>query len=207
MDMPAIIHVVDDDPGYRSAVARLLRVSGYEVALYESAAQLFEAPEDPRLGCILLDVKMPDLNGLQLQDRLLQAGVPLPIIFLTGYGDILTSVQAIKAGAEDFLTKPVDKETLIAAIERAISRCRETQAQRIRLMALRALAAKLTPREGAVFVRVAHGKLSKEIAFELGTTVRTIKAHRQSVMHKLDAKSLLELAAVAERLGILAAPK
>jgi FixJ family two-component response regulator len=200
-----IIHVIDDDAAYRAAVARLLRKSGYEVALYESAVQLLQNPPNPGLGCILLDVMMPDLSGPQLQDRLSELGSALPIVFLSGHGDIPTSVRAIKAGAEDFLSKPVPKETLIEAIERALARCQGAQERHDRLIALRALVAKLTPREREVFAQVARGKLSKEIAFEFGIAVRTIKAHRRSVIQKLKVKSLLELVSIAEQLGILAA--
>src|SRR4030088_2687743 len=117
-----VIHVVDDDASYRTAISRLLKVSGYEVADYESAASFLRALENARPGCILLDVKMPALGGLQLQERLAELSHPWPIIFMTGHGDIPTSVRAIKAGAEDFLSKPVSKETLLKAIERALVR-------------------------------------------------------------------------------------
>ena len=126
----------------------------------------------------------------------------MPIVFLTGHGDIPTSVQAIKAGAEDFLTKPVPKDRLLDAIERALAKARSTREQQIRLNALRSLAATLTPREREVFERVVRGKLNKEIAHELGTTERTIKAHRQKVMDKIQARTFAELVSISERLGI-----
>ena len=205
--MPAVIHVVDDDASFRTAVGRLLRASGYEVMAYESAEQLLERLDDTRdPGCILLDVKIPGFSGPDLQDRLIALGSTLPIIFLTGYGDIPTTVQAIKSGAEDFLTKPVLRDTLIELIERAIAHSRVARRRDIELNALRALVATLTPREREVFALVVRGKMNKQIAFTLGTTERTIKAHRHKVMEKLKAQSLAELVSIAARLDILAEP-
>jgi len=135
---------------------------------------------------------------------LAERGFTLPIIFLTGHGDIPTTVQTMKAGAEDFLTKPVPKETLVAAIERAVARHQTTREQRDRLSALRALVATLTPREREVFERVVEGKMNKQIGHELGATERTIKAHRHKVMEKMRVQSLAELVSIAERLGIQA---
>ena len=203
--MSAIIHIVDDDQSFRKTVGRLLRTCGYDVALYESAKLLLDQmPDDARPSCILLDVQIPGLSGPELQDRLAERGSTLPIIFLTGHGDIPTTVQAIKAGAEDFLTKPVPKDKLVNAIERALARGQSNREQHSRLSALRARVATLTPREREVFERVVQGKLNKEIAFELGTTERTIKAHRHKVMEKLQARTLAELVSIAGRLGISA---
>jgi RNA polymerase sigma factor (sigma-70 family) len=199
-----VIHIVDDDESFRTAVARLLRVSGYQVALYDSAHRLLETPPGTAPGCILLDVRMPGLSGPELQARLVAAGNPLPIVFLTGHGDIPTSVRAIKAGAEDFLSKPVPKKTLIDAIQRALARSEEAREQSLRLGALRALVASLTPRESQVFALVVRGKLNKQIAHELGTSERTIKAHRHAIMQKLKVASLAEAVSIAERLGLLA---
>jgi FixJ family two-component response regulator len=201
----AVIHIVDDDASFRSAVGRLLRTSGYNVALYDSAAQLLDKLPGAGPGCILLDVQMPGLSGPQLQDRLVELGSALPIVFLTGHGDIPTSVRAIKAGAEDFLSKPVPKERLLEAIERALARYQETKQEHDRLIALRALMAALTPRENEVFALVVRGKLNKQIAYVLGTTERTVKAHRRQVMQKLQVQSLAELVSIAGRLGVLAA--
>lgn len=201
--MSALIHVVDDDESFRTMLGRLLQMSGYGVALHESAKQLMDQlPDDSRPSCILLDVQIPGLSGPELQSRLAERGSTLPIVFLTGHGDIPTSVQAIKAGAEDFLTKPVPKDQLLNAIERALARAQSTRDQQNRLGALRALVAKLTPREREVFERVVQGKLNKQIAHELGTSERTIKAHRQKVMDKIQARTLAELVSIAERLGI-----
>jgi FixJ family two-component response regulator len=200
---PPVVHVVDDDAAFRVATARLLGASGYQVALYGSASELLEKLPDGELGCILLDVKMSGLSGPQLQDRLRELGCRLPIVFLTGYGDVPTSVRAIKGGAEDFLSKPVPKKELLAAIERALDRHKEERDQDGRIAALRSLVTKLTPREMEVFALVVRGKLNKQIAHELGTAERTIKAHRQQVMEKCEVQSLADLVLIAERLGIL----
>jgi RNA polymerase sigma factor (sigma-70 family) len=200
----SVIHIVDDDASFRTAVGRLLRESGYETLAYESAQQFLERlAVDSVLGCILLDVQIPDLSGPELQHHLTKQGSTLPVIFLTGHGDIPTSVKAIKAGAEDFLTKPVAKEQLLASIERAIARHERTRQQRDRVDALRRLVGTLTPRENEVFKLVILGKMNKQIAHELGTTERTIKAHRQRVMHKLQVQSLAELVSIGERIGVL----
>ncbi len=201
--MHALVHVVDDDVSFRKSLAKLLQLSGFEVALYDSAEQLLQALPDPGLGCIILDVKMSGLSGPELQDRLAQLGSPLPIIFLSGHGDIPTTVRAVKAGAEDFLSKPIAKKELLGAIERALARCQVRLEQRDQLETLRSLVGKLTPQERKVFVMVARGHINKQIASALGITERTIKAHRQRVMQKLNAQSLLELVAIAERLNVL----
>ena len=200
--MRSVIHIVDDDASFRTAVGRLLRESGYEILVYESAQQLLERlPVNSVSGCILLDVQIPDLSGPELQDHLIKNGSTLPIIFLTGHGDIPTSVKAIKAGAEDFLTKPVARGQLLASIERAIARHETTRQQRDRVNAMRDLVGTLTPRESEVFALVILGKMNKQIAHELGTTERTIKAHRQKVMQKLQVQTLAELVSIGERLG------
>ncbi len=201
--LPTVIHIVDDDASFRTAVGGLLRGSGYEIAVYELARQLLERlPDDVGPSCILLDVQMPDLGGPELQGRLAELGSTLPIVFLTGHGDIPTTVEAIKAGAEDFLTKPVRKDKLLSAIERAISRHQKTREQLDRLTELKVLVGALTPREAEVFKLVVRGKVNKQIAFELGISARTIKAHRQRVMEKVRAQSLAELVSIAERHGI-----
>ena len=203
---PSVIHVVDDDPPFRTAVARLLRAAGYQVALYESGDHLLANPPGSGPGCVLLDMRMSGLSGLELQDRLAKVDNILPIVFLSGHGSIPMSVQAIKAGAEDFLSKPVSKATLLGAVERALARYRERREQRDRLDDLRALVATLTPREREVFALVVRGKLNKQIAYELGTSERTIKAHRHAAMEKLKVRSLAEAVAIADRLGLLATP-
>jgi FixJ family two-component response regulator len=199
------IHVVDDDAPFRTAMGRLLGACGYRVALYESAAQLLAQPMSSEPGCILLDVQMAGLTGPQLQDRLITLGNRLPIVFLTGHGDIPTSVQAIKAGAEDFLTKPVAKDKLVAVIERALVQDAQRRAQDQQHDALRARLSRLTPRENEVLAHVVRGRLNKQIAGDLGMSERTVKAHRQKVMQKCEAKSLAELVLIAEMLGIISA--
>jgi FixJ family two-component response regulator len=202
----AVIHVVDDDAPFRKAMARLLQASGYRVALYESGERLLECPPGAEPGCILLDLRMGGLSGLELQQRLAQSGHTLPIVFLTGHGDIPASVQAIKAGAEDFLSKPVGKQPLLDAVARALVRQEREREHDQRLETQRALVATLTTREREVFALVVRGKLNKQIAHALGASERTVKAHRHSIMLKLHAQSLAELVLIAERLGILAAP-
>jgi FixJ family two-component response regulator len=196
--------VVDDDASFRTAIERRLKHAGYEVETYSSAQHLLDRPpgvEKP--GCILLDVQMPGLNGLELQDRLIELGSILPIVFVTGHSDISTTVRAIKAGAEDFLTKPIPSEQMIDAIERALARCEALRSQRSKLDSIFAHLATLTPRERQVFDLIVRGKINKQIATELGTTERTVKAHRHEVMEKMQVHSLAELVSSAERLGLL----
>lgn len=200
-----VIHVVDDDSSFRSAIARLLNAAGYEVALYETSQQLLDRPPTRMSDCILLEVQMPGLSGLQLQDRLSKLGNRLPIVFLSGHADIPTSVRAIKAGAEDFLTKPVTKEHLLESIRRALDHAEEVRARSEQADALFARVASLTPRERQVFALVVRGMLNKQIAHELGTSERTVKAHRHMVMQKCGVRSVAELVMIAERTGILPA--
>jgi FixJ family two-component response regulator len=179
-------------------------LAGYDVETYSSAQQLLDRlPGADTPGCILLDVQMPGLSGLELQNRLIECGSILPIVFVTGYADAPTIVLAMKAGAEDFLTKPASSEQLIDAIERAMARNEAGRHQQSEFDSLRRLVATLTPRERQVFNLVVRGKINKLIAHELGTTERTVKAHRHQVMEKMKADSLAELVSNAERLGIL----
>jgi FixJ family two-component response regulator len=172
------------------------------VATYSSADDLLASlPSDSLPGCLLLDVRIPGLDGPALQKRLGDLGSTLPIIFLTGNPDIPTTVQAIKAGAEDFLIKPVTSVILLAAIERAVARHDVSRKLQSELNFLRARVATLTPRERQVFNLVVRGKINKQIAFELGPTERTIKMHRHRIMEKMDVQSLAELVLIAARLG------
>jgi FixJ family two-component response regulator len=205
--LQTVVHIVDDDDAFRAAVSQLLRTCGYEVVSYATAKQILDQPPDQsRPSCILLDVKMPGFSGPELQARLAKTGSAIPIVFLTGHGNIPTSVHAIKAGAEDFLTKPVTKAKLLGAIERAIASHQSGQEEHNRVKAARDLIARLTPREREVFELVVRGKMNKQIAHELGSTERTIKAHRQKVMEKTQVESLAELVGIAARLGILSLP-
>jgi len=201
----ALVHVVDDDASWRTSVRRLLSAAGYRVALYESAEDFLGTADLDGPGCILLDMRMPGLTGLQLQDHLGRLGRALPVVFISGHGDIRTSVLAMKGGAEDFLTKPVDTDVLLDAIEQAIARERAESATRGQLAALRARVDALTPTERKVFALVVRGRLNKHIAAELGSAERTIKWHRHNIMQKLQIESLAELVSTAERLGLVGA--
>jgi RNA polymerase sigma factor (sigma-70 family) len=202
--LPGIVHVVDDDASFRTAIQRLLEVAGYGVITYRSAQQLLDQrPDENAGGCILLDVRLPGLSGPELQSRLTELGSTLPIIFLTGYQDISTTVRAIKAGADNFLIKPVGAEELLRAIETAIARHETERALSGELETLRARLSTLTPRQRQVFEMVVRGKTNKQAARELGCTERTIKAHRQVIMEKLKVQTVPQLVTIAERLDVL----
>lgn len=202
--MSGAVHVVDDDASFRTAIERRLKLAGYDVATYASAQDLLDRlPDDEKPGCILLDVRIPGLSGPELQNRLTELGSTLPIVFLTGHADTQTTVRAIKAGAEDFLTKPVSPEQLLDAIERALARQEAARSRRSQLESFRALVSSLTPRERQVFDLIVCGRINKQIAHELGTTERTVKAHRHQVMEKMQVHSLAELVSLKERLGML----
>ena len=202
--MSGCVHVVDDDASFRTAIERRLKQAGYEVVTYPSGQHLLDRmPSESEMGCILLDVRVPGLSGPELQRRLSELGSTLPIVFLTGYPDVRTAVRTIKAGAEDFLTKPVSSDKLLRAIERAMARHEATRGLKSTLDVVRAHIGKLTPRERQVFERIVRGQTNKQIANALGTTERTIKAHRQRVMKKMQVQSLAELVSLAERVGVL----
>jgi RNA polymerase sigma factor (sigma-70 family) len=202
--LPGMIHIVDDDASFRTALERRLKKAGYEVATYPCAQQLLDRlPDENGPGCILLDVRIPGLTGPELQTRLVERGFTLPIIFLSGYADVPTTVKTIKAGALDFLTKPIASEQLLGAIEQAMANHESLRGAKQRLNALRTQLETLTPREHQVFELVVQGKINKQIAQRLGTTERTIKAHRHKVMEKMGIQSLAELVSIAERLGVL----
>jgi FixJ family two-component response regulator len=197
-----IVFIVDDDPGVLQALSRLLNAAGYQTRAF-SSAQEFLSVHDPSIpGCLVLDFAMPDLNGLQLQEALLAGGMSRPIVFVTGKGDIVTSVRAMKEGAVDFLTKPVSRTNLLAAIARA--RQLDFQAREIRRekAAIHAGLARLTPREREVFALVVAGKLNKQIAADLGTVEKTIKVHRARMMQKLGVHTVQDLVRLAERVEI-----
>jgi FixJ family two-component response regulator len=195
-----IIHVVDDDESLRTAVMRLLRAAGYEVRAYPSAGEFLLAQPVNTPGCVVLDVQMPGPSGLDLQAAFGEQGVALPIIFLTGHGDIAMSVRVMKAGAVDFLTKPVQRQALLDAVQNALARDAECRTARERDGAARARFETLTPRERAVFALVAAGKANKQIAAQLGISERTVKAHRAQVVEKMQVASLAELVHVADQL-------
>jgi len=202
--MLGVVHVVDDDASFRTAIERRLKKAGYEVATYPSAQHLLDRlPNESGPGCILLDVRIPGLSGPELQNRLSELGSTLPIVFLTGYADVPTTVRAIKAGADDFLTKPVTSDQLLRAIQRAMAHQEAARDTKSKLDIVRAHIAALTPREHEVFELVIRGKTNKEVANALGATERTIKAHRHRVMEKMQVQSLAELVSLAERAGVL----
>ena len=202
--MPSVPrHVVDDDVSFRKAMERLLKQAGYEVATYPSALHLLvNLPAESVPSCILLDVRLPGLDGPGLQKRLAELGSTLPIIFLTAYHDIPVTVQAIKAGAADVLTKLVASEDLFRAIERAFAHHRTLRDLKNKLNLVRAHVSALTPRERQVFELIVRGNTNKQIARALGCTERTIKAHRHRVMEKMQVRSLPELVSIAERIGV-----
>ena len=187
---------------------RRLKQAGYEVATYPSALHLLvNLPTESIPSCILLDMRIPGLDGPALQKRLGELGSTLPIIFLTGYHDIPATVQAIKAGADDFLTKPVTSDDLFRAIEKAFAHHQTLRDLKDKLDSVRARLGRLTPRERQVFDLVVRGNINKQIAHTLGATERTIKAHRHRVMEKMQVQSLAELVSLGERLGVLVATR
>ena len=201
--MPGIVHVVDDDASHRTTIQRILEVIGYRVITYSSPQQLLDQrPDKNAKGCILLDFRMPELSGPELQSRLAALGGTLPIVFLTAYPDISTTVRAIKAGADDVLVKPVNSDELLRAIGTAIARHEVERALRGELEALRARLSTLTPRQREVFEIIVRGKTNTQAARALGSSARTIKAHREVIMEKMKVHSLPQLVRIAERLGV-----
>jgi FixJ family two-component response regulator len=204
--LPEIVYVVDDDAIFRTLVQRRLEETGYRVVPYASAEHVLQQrPDENETGCILLDVRMPGLSGPALHSRLREIGSTLPIVFITGYTDVSTTVEAIKAGADDFLIKPARSDELLRAIERALARHRTSLEVKRELDVLRGHLATLTPRERQVFALIVRGKINKQVARELGASARTIKAHRSRVMEKMKAGNLAELVLIGERLGIFRA--
>jgi FixJ family two-component response regulator len=207
-ELLGFVHVVDDDASFRKAIERQLKQAGYEVATYATAQHLLDnLPSESVPSCVLLDVRIPELSGPELQKRLSELGSTLPIIFLTGHAEIPVTVRTIKAGADDFLTKPVSSAVLLRAIERAIAHHEMTRGLKIELDMIRARVAALTPRERQVFELIIRGDTNKQVANALGCTVRTIKAHRHKVMQKMQVKSLAELVSLAERVGVVSATR
>ena len=206
--MSGFVHVVDDDASFRKAMERRLKQAGYEVATYPSALHLLvNLPTESIPSCILLDVRIPGLDGPGLQKRLAELGSTLPIIFLTGHADIPTTVRTIKAGAHDFLTKPVASDDLFRAIEKAFAHHRTFRALQDKMDIVRARIGTLRPRERQVFERIVRGDTNKHAARALGCSERTIKAHRQRVMDKMQVGSLPELVSLAERVGVVSATR
>jgi len=198
------IFLVDDDAGVRKALSRVLREEGWSVETFESAEAFLARPDQKTQGCVVLDVTMPGLDGLELQRRLAAAGESLPIVFVSGHGDIPMSVQAIKAGATDFLTKPVEARVLVAAVRAAIDQDAAVRQALADIEELRQRLASLTPREREILVALAGGKLNKQIAGDLGVVEQTVKFHRARIMERMRAKTVAELMHIAARVGISA---
>ena len=198
----AMIFVVDDDASMREALQRLLRSVGLQVTTFASAREFLDHRGADAPGCLVLDVRLPGLSGLDLQRELAAAQLDLPIIFITGYGDIPMTVQAMKAGAVEFLTKPFRDQDLLDAIQQALERDRVARAQRTEMAELRERFDALTPRERDVFGLVVTGLQNKQVAAALGTSAITIKRHRAQVMHKMRVTSLAELVRIADHLGL-----
>jgi FixJ family two-component response regulator len=196
------IFVVDDDLSFLTAVSRFLRAAGFDVRTYPSATTFLSDLTPDAQGCVIADLKMPGVSGLDLQNALRKSDSPIPVIFLTGHGDIPTSVQAMRHGAEDFLTKRAPKEALLDAVKRALARDAQARDERERRRELRARFEALTPREREVLAYVLQGKLNKQTAFDLGITDRTVKVHRGSLMKKLGVQSVAELTRLVQEAGL-----
>jgi FixJ family two-component response regulator len=200
-----LVFIVDDDASVRKSLARLLRGAGYEVEAFASAREFLARPRPEVPCCLVLDVRMPGLTGLELQEALATAGHLASTVFITGYGDVSASVKAMKGGAVDFLTKPVDRQVLLGAIERAVTKARQAHREKARISEIRDRINTLTPREAEVFALVVTGMLNKQIASVLGVSEKMVKVHRGRVMSKMRAGSLAELVRLADQGGMIAA--
>lgn len=196
------VFLVDDDPGVSRALSRVLREEGWNVETFDSAEAFLGRCRPDEQGCVVLDLTMPGLDGLELQRRLAEAGQSLPIVFVTGHGDIPMSVQAIKAGAADFLTKPVEAHVLVSAIRTAIQNDAAKQQMRAATAQIRQRFDTLTPREREVLAALVEGRLNKQIAADFGVVEQTIKFHRARIMERMQAKTVAQLMHIAARLGI-----
>jgi len=196
------VFLVDDDARVIKALSRLMSLKGYQVRAYTSPQEFLSNHDAAVPGCAVLDVSMPGLNGLDLQQALTAGGPPRPVIFITGKGDIPTSVRAMRAGAVDFLTKPVSNHDLLAAIARAEEQDVKARNRRAELASIEAKIATLTPREREVLTHVVAGRLNKQIAFDLGTVEKTIKVHRGAIMKKLGLRTIADLVRLAEKAGL-----
>ena len=202
MEPDKLVFVVDDDPSLRESLKDLLQSVGLRVEAFASAQEFLRSKRPDAPSCLVLDVRLKGLSGLDLQKRLVEGDVDIPIIFITGHGDIPMAVQAMKAGAVEFLRKPFRDQDLLDAVQQALERDRKGREQRAEIAELRKRFDSLTPREREVMALVAAGLLNKQVAGELGTSEASVKVHRQHVMEKIGADSLAELVRVADKLGI-----
>ena len=196
------VHIVDDDPSFLLALSRLLRASWFRVETYSSAmAFLGESrPDEP--GCVIADLQMPDIDGLELQSALAEGQSPLPVLFLSGHADTASTVRAMRGGAEDFLEKTAERSVLLDAVRRALARDRQAREEWLQRRALRALFDAISPREREVLGHVLRGRLNKQIAGDLGIHERTVKVHRKSIMTKLNVRSVAALARLSQEAGV-----
>ena len=203
MTTSIVVHVVDDDASMRTSLGRLLGGAGYAVALYSTAEEFLEVAGPALTGCILLDLRLPGVSGLELQHQIVERGCLAPVVFLTAHGDLSAGIRAMKGGAMDFLQKPAKAEELLAAIAAAVAREIEARQRRMERTELHLLVERLSDREREVWLRVVRGQLNKQIAYDLGIVERTVKLHRARAMVKLRAQSTADLVRIAERLGLI----
>lgn len=201
------IFIVDDDASFLRSLSRLLTAVGYTVEAYTSAHDFFARPSPERPGCVVCDLQMPDINGLQLQEALRKSANPLPVVFLTGQGDIPTTVNAMRSGAEDFLTKRAPQEEITSAVDRALERDARERQQRQRKQNVRSRLDELSDREKEVLSHVVRGEMNKEIAAALDINLRTVKLHRTNITRKLSVQSVAELTRLADEAGLSEPPR
>jgi FixJ family two-component response regulator len=197
-----IVYVVDDDPSVRSLLKKLIQSVGLPVEAFASPQEFLSHPKPEEPACIVLDVRLPGLSGLELQERLVQSGIDIPIIFITGFGSVPQSVRAMKAGAIDFIEKPFENQTLLDAVNRALEKSRLALRQRAEMRELNDRIKSLTPREYEVFVRIVAGLANKQVADELTLSEKTVKIHRANVMRKMQARTFAELVHMSEKLNL-----
>lgn len=205
-DAKPVVFIVDDDPSVRKSLERLLQSVGLAAKSFATASQFLQSGHGQETGCLVLDVRMPEISGLELQEKLAMAGIVLPIIFMSGHGTIPMSVRAMKAGALDFLQKPFDEQDLLDAIYRAIDRCGQKKAEQEELKEIQTRVRSLTPKEHEVFAWVITGMPNKNIADRLAAAEKTIKVHRASIMKKMGAQTVVDLVRMAEKAGIRPLP-
>lgn len=202
MTMDGIVFVVDDDPLIRDALRQLIKSVGLETCIFASAKKFLDMDPPKRPSCLVLDIRMPVMGGLDLQEELIRRGLPIPVIFITGHGTVPLSVRAMKAGAVDFIQKPFEDQDLLDAIHKALAKDKKIRIEQAEIRVAKQRIESLTPREHEVLVLVFHGKLNKQIAYELNISENTVKSHRASIMKKMMVNSLADLIRLTEKAGI-----